>query len=459
MSTAVVPAAEKPQADLRPAAPRPRISRPRWVRWLVLSLLAVAASGVAASYGLRAYRNITGTKEAVTPTAKVLRGDVTLAVTARGALRGGNSEQLTAPQTGGLDMHLTSLKESGTEVKKGDIVAEFDTTEQEYKLKEAEADLAEADQHLIQAKAQRDAQEEEDRYALLKAQTDVKLAELDVRKNPLLPPLTARENTLALDAAKDHLTQLQRNLGNRKATSDAAIAIQEAGRNKAESQAKTARDNIEAMTLRAGRDGYVSVKQNSTGNVLFFGMVLPIFQVGDLVRPGMAVAEIPDLTSLEVGANIGELDRGHLSVGQKVQIGVVAVPGHPYHGHVKEIGGTSGAPWDRHFECKIALDDPTPELRPGMSANIVITTDEMKGVLSLPAQALFESDGRTFVYEQTLTGFTPRDVTLVRRNEMRVVLTGLNEGQVVALANPTETAKKKAPLVGNMGSAMQSLPK
>ena len=94
-----------------------------------------------------------------------------------------------------------------------------------------------------------------------------------------------------------------------------------------------------------------------------------------------------------------------------------------------------------------------------MSANIVITTDEMKGVLSLPAQALFESDGRTFVYEQTLTGFTPRDVTLVRRNEMRVVLTGLNEGQVVALANPTETAKKKAPLVGNMGSAMQSLPK
>ena len=359
MSTVAVPPAEKPLAVLRPIVPRKKGRRPNWRRWIVLSLLAIAAVGIGVFYGIRAYRNITGTKEAVTPTAKVLRGDVTLTVTARGALRGGNSEDLTAPLTGGLDMHLTSLKESGTEVKKGDVVAEFDTTEQEYKLKEAEADLAEAEEHLTQARAQRDAQDEEDRYALLKAQTDVKLAELDVRKNPLLPPLTARQNTLALDAAQDHLMQLQHNLANRKATSDASIAIQEAGRTKAESQAKTARENIEAMTLRAHRDGYVSVKQNSSGNILFFGMVLPVFQVGDLVRPGMAVAEIPDLKNWEVGANIGELDRGHLSVGQKVDIRIVAEPGHPYTGHVKEIGGTSGAPWDRHFECKIALDDPT----------------------------------------------------------------------------------------------------
>ena len=51
--------------------------------------------------------------------------------------------------------------------------------------------------------------------------------------------------------------------------------------------------------------------------------------------------------------------------------------------------------------------------------------------------------------------FTPKDVKLVRRNEMRVVVTGVNEGQLVALANPTETAKKKAAA----GSALQSLHK
>ena len=211
-------------------------------------------------------------------------------------------------------------------MKTGQVVAEFDTTEQEYKLKEAEADLAEAEAHLAQAKAQNDAQDEEDRYALLKAESDVRLAELDVRKNPLLPSLTAKENTLTLDAAKDHLTQLQHNLANRKATNQAAIAIQEAARGKAESQAKTARENIEAMTLKAHRDGYVSVRQNAGGNMMFYGMVLPIFQVGDQVRPGMAVAEIPDLKNWELSANIGELDRGHLSVGEPAEISVVALP-------------------------------------------------------------------------------------------------------------------------------------
>lgn len=428
--------------------------RRHYGRWAAGAAVFLGLGGAATFYGMRAWRDLTGVKVEVIPTSKVQRGDVTLEVTARGELRGGNPETLIAPMTGGLDMHLTTLKESGEQVRTGEVVVAFDTTEQEYKLREAEADLAETGQRLIQAKAVRDAQEEEDKYALLKAASDVTLAELDVRKNPLLPMITARQNTLALDASKDHSTQLQHNLANRKATNDAAIAIQEASRGKADSQAQTARRNIDAMTLKAHRDGYFSIKQNSNQNMMFFGMTLPSFQVGDTVRPGMAVAEIPDLKNWEVGANISELDRGHISVGQQTGIRIVAVPGHQYKGRVKEMGGTNGSPWDRHFECKIMILDPTADLRPGMSSNIIITTDEMKGVLSLPAQALFESDGKTFVYLQAPGGFVAKGVTLLRRNELRVVLTGVTEGQVVALANPTETAKKKA-----AGGAMQSLPK
>jgi multidrug efflux pump subunit AcrA (membrane-fusion protein) len=90
-----------------------------------------------------------------------------------------------------------------------------------------------------------------------------------------------------------------------------------------------------------------------------------------------------------------------------------------------------------------------------MSAQIVVTTDELHGVLSLPAQALFESDGRTFVYVKQAGSFVPKDVKLARRSEMRVVVEGLSEGQEVALSNPTETEKKKAA----SGSALQSLGK
>jgi len=426
-----------------------------WVQRTAVVLIGCGAAAGTTWYGMRAWRGITETKQEVIPVAKVVRGDLNLTVTANAELRGGNPEVLTAPLIGGTDLHITTLKTSGEAVTEGEVVVEFDTTEQEYKLKEAEADLAEAEQHLKQADAERQAQEEEDAYAVSKAKADVRTAELDVRKNPLLPSITAKENTLALEGARDHLTQLEHNIANRKATTDAALAIQEAGRGKAESQAKTAKQNIEAMTLQAHRSGYFSVKANTSGNDFFYGMTLPLFQSGDTVRPGMAVGEIPDLKNWELAANIAELDRGHLSIGQKVNVTIIAVPGRTYAGTVKDLGATGGPAWNRHFECKIGLDNPSVELRPGMSAQIVVTTDELHGVLSLPAQALFESDGRTFVYVRSNGTFVPKDVKLTRRSEMRVVVEGVGEGQEVALSNPTEIEKKKAA----SGSALQSLGK
>lgn len=425
----------------RTAAPeqKPR----RGPKGLFVALLFIAALGAAVFFGWRMYRTVSLEKSNDIPTAEVQRGDLVLNITARGELRGGNPQTLTAPMIGGTEMHITELRKTGEEVKKGDVVVQFDTTEQQFKLKEAEADLAEAEQNFMKAQAQREADAEEDRYALLKAKSDVRLAELDVRKNPLLSAIAAKQNDLALEGARDHLAQTEKNLSNRKATGEAGIAMQQAARAKAQAQGTTARQNIEVMTLRANRPGYVALKANSSGNFFFTGMTLPFYQVGDTVRPGMAVAEIPDMHNWELAANVGELDRGHLQSGNKVDITVIAVPGHPFHGHVKELGGMTGPFWDRHFECKISLDDPTPELRPGMSATITVTTDELKGVLSLPSQALFESDGRTFVYVRSGSTFAPQNVKLVRRNETRAVVDGLAEGETVALANPIEMAKKK----------------
>lgn len=447
MSQLIVPAPANPSPQHPELLPHPVKRRASWRKRLLAWCITCAILGAASFYGVRAYRALTAAKQTIIPVAKVQRGDVSLAITARGELRGGNPEILTAPMTGGTELHITFLRKTGEPVKAGDVVVQFDTTEQEFKLKEAQADVAEAEQHLIQAKAERDAQQEESRYALLKAKNDVTLAELDVRKNPLLPAITAKQNDLALESARDHLAQVQQNLANQQATGDAGIAIQNAGRAKAEAQATTARQNIESMTLRAQRSGYVSVKQNSSTNFFFMGMTLPLYQVGDSVRPGMAVAELPDLQSWDLAAKIGELDRGHLAVNDKVAITVIAVSGRQFHGHIKELGGTTGPFWDRHFECTIALEDPSPELRPGMSAQLAITTDEMRQVLSVPSQALFESDGRTYVYVRSGNNFTPKDVKLLRRNESRAVISGLNEGQFVALANPIEMSKK------NTGSA------
>jgi hypothetical protein len=219
-------------------------------------------------------------------------------------------------------------------------------------------------------------------------------------------------------------------------------------------KAETARQNIENMVLKAKSSGYVNVMQNTNCNFCMYGMLFPALQLGDTVSAGMVVAQIPDLKNWEVTASIGELDRGHLSVGQKVQVAIVALPGKSLNGTIKEIGGTVGAFWNRHFDCKITLEAVSPGMRPGMSSNIVITTGTLPNSLWVPSQALFESDGRTYVYLQTPSGFVPRDVKMVRRSESQVVLTGIQEGQLVALANPEQqdkSAQTKA------GSAMKAL--
>jgi HlyD family secretion protein len=402
---------------------------------------AFIALGAWASVGLFRAANLAPASEV--PFTSVKHGNVTFAVYARGELQGGNSQMLTAPMVGGSNLVLTSLRGQGEVVKSGDVIAEFDTTEQAFKLREAESDLAEADQKVIQAQAQMDAKEEEDNYLVIKARSDVVQAELDVRKNPIVSAISAKQADLALEAARATLGQLERDMANRKATSQAGVQIQEAGRVKAKVQAETARKNIEMMTLRAPADGYANVQNNNNTQMMFPGMYLPMLQVGDTVRAGMGVVQIPDLKKWEVMARVAEADRGHLLVGESVTITTVAQPDHPYSGKVTNLGGTTGSPWDRRFEMHISLDNPTPALRPGMTANIVITAETLNNVLWIPAQALFESDGRTFVYARTPQGgFATQDVKLVRRSESQVVITGLAEGRQVALASPDRSKDK-----------------
>ncbi len=351
---------------------------------------------------------------------------------------------------------ITDLREPGELVNPGDVVVQFDTTQQEYNLKEAQADLAEAEQQVIQADATAQAASEEAQYLVLSTKSDVQIAELEMRKNPIVPAIQAKQNEIALQAARNRARQAEDDLKNGQATNTAAIAIQSAALNKAKVMAESAHRMIDSMTLKAKTTGYVNVQQNSNQNIMFWGMQLPAFQVGDTARGGMAVAQIPDLKNWEVSAAVGELDRGHLSVGQKVSVSVVALAGKSFIGHVKNIGGTTGPPWDRRFECRIALDQGGSELRPGMTSNMVITVETLDNVLWVPSQALFESDGRNFVYLKTPKGFLPHDVKLERRGESQAVLGGIPEGSLVAMSNPDLQSKSAAP---QSSGAMKALSK
>ena len=427
------------------------------MKFRILLVIAVLAVITAAAFGTRKLVKavITQTGPEL-PSTKVRRGRVTISVTARGELQGGNTEMIIVPPTGADSTAITSLREPGEMVEVGDTVVEFDTTLQEYNLREAEADLAEAEQMVIQAQATSQSGDEENHYALLQAQSDVKLADLDVRSNKVQPALKARQNDIALEAARGRLHQAEQNLANKSANTTAGVAIQQANLGKAKVTAEMNRKIIEGMSVKAKTSGYVNVQPNTSGNSWYYsGMTFQTLQLGDTVYSGMAVAQIPDMKNWEVSARIGELDRGHLAVGQKVSLTVVALPGKSFAGRVKTVGGTTGSPWDRHFDCRITLDQPAPEMRPGMTSNMLITAESLDGVLWIPSQALYESDGKTFVYIRTPKGFMPHDVTLLNRSESQAVVKGLNEGDVVAMSNPDQQTKP----AGQQNGAMQALQK
>jgi HlyD family secretion protein len=404
--------------------------------------------------GVRAVKAISRDTTSDVPTTRVKRGRVTITVAARGELQGGNSEVLTAPMTGGGDMALTYLREPGEHVKAGEVVAQFDTTQQDFNLREAEADLAEAEQQVIKAQADLDSTLEEAQYQLLSTAADVKQAELEVRKNSVLAAVTARQNEIALDAARNRQQQAEHDLNNKKASAAAGIDIQKAAVEKARAAAKNAQTTIDSMVLKAKTGGYVNVQQNSNQNRLYWGQQLPAFQVGDSARAGQAVAQIPDMTNWEVNARIPESDRGYLDPGQKVTIRPAAIAGREFKGHVKSVGAATGSAWDRSFECRIALDEAAPELRPGMTSNILITVQSLDDVLWVPSQALFESGGRSFVYVQSADSFMTKDVQLVRRSESQAVIAGINEGEAIALSNPGQQSKS-----AGSGGVMKALQK
>jgi multidrug efflux pump subunit AcrA (membrane-fusion protein) len=426
--------------------------------WAAVTLAVLGGIGYGALRFSKVALASTGTSDIV-PTTKVKRGQVRITVAARGELQGGNSEMLTAPMVGGGDLPITVLRQPGELVGEGDVVVQFDTTQQEYNLREAEADLAEAEQQVIRAQAESEATDEETRWAVLSAESDVKVAEWEMKRNPVEPAIVRRQNELDLDAAKGRLRQAQQDIKNKQTTSASGIAIQQANQNKAKVMAELAQKNIDSMTLKAKTAGYVNVQQNMNMNMMYWGMSLPPFQVGDSARSGMAVAQIPDLKSWEISAKVGELDRGRLSPGQPVTVKVVALAGKEFKGKVKNMGGTSGPQWDRNFETRITLDDGAPELRPGMTSNLVIVAETLENALWVPFQAVFESDGRQFVYRQTANGFMPHDIKLVKRSESQVVLEGLNEGETIAMSNPDQSSKAGQAPQGQQNGAMKALSK
>ena len=382
------------------------------------------------------------------PTARVTRGSFRPDVWTTGELRATRVVSLAAPSAGG-GLRLIRLAETGTPVQVGDVVMEFDPAEQQYALEQALTELAEAEQTVIQRRADIEARAAQDEVALLTARYLVRRAELDTRMPArLLPANDVKKRALTLEEMQRRLTQTERDVVSQRKTREAALAVVEEGRNRSQINADRAKAIIESLVVRSPISGLVLVKENrdATGGVFFSGMSLPEFRPGDTVAPGRSILDVSDTADMEIVSRVNEQERTTLVVGQAATVRADALPGVALAARITGLSGVAIRSREqagplRQFEVILRLDAPDARLRPGTTVRVTITGKEAGNVLTVPRQSVFRQEGRSIVYLRTFDGFEPRAVKVVGQSESRTAIEGIEAGDEVALVSPAASAR------------------
>lgn len=382
------------------------------------------------------------------PLAQVKHGDLDLKVHADGELNATHTMMLTAPAVGGGALEITRLSAGRLPVKKGDVVIEFDPSEQRYKLEQSRSELLQAEQEITKAKADAQVQAAEDKVALLKARYNVRRAELDVEKNELLSKIDGEKNELALEEAKRALAELEKDIESHHTSGKASIYLAQEKSNKAKLGMDQAQQNLDRMRVVATMDGLVSIQRNmnASGGIFFGGMSLPDYRPGDQVQPGSPIAEVLDPTEMNLTVRVPETDRNNVSVDEPVSVRFDSLPKKLFQGSVKTVGGMSmqsffSAESAHGFDVTIQLAKRDSRLRPGLTAEVIFNGPQHKSVRFIPRQALFMKDGKRVVYVREGSSFIQREVKVSGESESRAIVSDLAVGADIALLDPTVPRK------------------
>jgi multidrug efflux pump subunit AcrA (membrane-fusion protein) len=162
-----------------------------------------------------------------------------------------------------------------------------------------------------------------------------------------------------------------------------------------------------------------------------------------------------NLAVLQARIYVLERDGGSLAKGQSVAIKLDAIPEKEYHGSIRTVSSVAGSiemnsPL-RYFTCDVAITDAGGDLkriRPGMNlrGDIVLETYDSCFVVPAGAVNYREKERDYLVYVKTSNKFTPKTVqTGLSSHGEAIILSGVQDGELIALRNPFETRKLSLP--------------
>ena len=222
----------------------------------------------------------------------------------------------------------------------------------------------------------------EAKRAVAAAQEDLKNAQAALAAAQAAPTLDADGATAPTDATANAgaVSSAQRNLASAQATLDQA-------------NAKAAE-----RTVKAPSSGSIVELNAKVGATVTGGMVMG---EGD-TSGGKQCMQIADLSKMKVTVQVGEKDIAKIAVGQSANVTYPAFPDIVSQGTVTAIASVAnsdaanGGGSSVTFNVDILIEAPDSRLKPGMTAEVSVVTEQLDDVVMVPTMALMTEDGEHY---------------------------------------------------------------
>ena len=220
--------------------------------------------------------------------------------------------------------------------------------------------------------------------AVAEAQRAVAAAQEDLKNAQAAPTSDADGATASTDATANAnasaVTSAQRNLASAQATLDQA------------------NDKAAERTVKAPSSGSIVELNAKVGATVTGGMVMG---EGD-TSGGKQCMQIADLSKMKVTVQVGEKDIAKIAVGQSANVTYPAFPDIVSQGTVTAIASVAnsdaanGGGGSVTFNVDILIEAPDSRLKPGMTAEVSVVTEQLDDVVMVPTMALMTEDGEHY---------------------------------------------------------------
>lgn len=321
-------------------------------------------------------------------TDMVTEGTFTTTVEAKGQLKPISSSVVSPSVDGTVD---SINVQAGQSVNEGDVLMTIKNDELDRNVAEAQRAVAAAQEDLANAKKAAAA-------AQATPTTDVDGASAAATGAP-----AASGDTNAVSAAQRSLASAQANL-------DQANA-------KASSRTVTAPSSGSIVELNA-----------KVGATVTGGMIMGESDTSG----GKQCMQIADLSKMKVTVQVGEKDIAKIAVGQSANVTYPAFPDIVSQGTVTAIASVANSDAANSgggsvtFNVDILIEAPDARLKPGMTAEVSVVTEQLDDVVMVPTMALMTEDGEHYYVNVA----TDDEGKQTRRVKVTVVTQNDNEAVV-----------------------------